>query len=206
MCYAWSMRVSWKTASVVAVLVAAVLAVALYARHSARGEAASGNAVLSAASGANGDAPPSATHDAGAHAGNGPMPLPPAVDLAALRAKLPDNLYWKLGVPVSDAEEAAQRAAAERANNALFGKVQSNTASPEEIKQYFDFKRQLATDYATFARTVIADYGPKLTADERNLYDLSIRMNDQRLKQLTKEETLAIGRRRAYEAHKAGSP
>ena len=196
------MRVSWKTASVVVVLLAAVSAIALVTRRSSRDPAPAETQI----SAATGTAAPSASHAPPPGSATGPLPLPPVVDLGALKAKLPDNLYWKLGVPVADAAEATQRAADEKANNELFGKVQSNTATDAEITRYYDHKRKLASDYATFARTVLDDYGPKLTPDEHNLYDLAIRMNDQRLKQLSREETLARGRHRAYEMRKGTAP
>src|SRR5690606_18462288 len=65
------------------------------------------------------------------------------VDLEALRARMPDNLYWLLGAPTDEPMVLQQRAEEEVRWNELFGKVQSGTASEEEIADYYDHRQRL---------------------------------------------------------------
>lgn len=191
----------WKLLGVIAVVVVTLgLVLALRGSKQPMAEDSSGTTHVSA-----GTSMPPTTTDA-VPAPPPPSPgfpaVPPVVDLAALRKKLPDNLYWSLAAPTTDTAEQDRRGAESRAYNELFGKVQSNTATEPEIARYYAHKREVSRDYAQFARTVLADYGDQLTATERNLYELGAKMNEQRLAQLPGEESRAVDRRRAHEAKK----
>ncbi len=119
------------------------------------------------------------------------------VDLDALRARLPDNLYWTLGAPTED--ENALRARSDRARqiNELFGKVQSTTASEEEIQQYYAERRRVSDDYIQFAELVLAEYRDQLPEDQIGLYELSVQLHRARLEEIPRDLADALARRRA---------
>lgn len=119
------------------------------------------------------------------------------VDLERLRAKLPDNLYWQLGAPTQDPQVLRLRAEEEHRWNELFGKVQSNTATEEEIHRYYDHRRQVSEDYLAFAKLVLAEYGDKLPERDRGLYELSIKMHTTRLEEIPRQTEEALRRREA---------
>lgn len=121
------------------------------------------------------------------------------VDLAYLRARIPDNLYWRLGQPTQDPELLRQRAEEEQRWNELYGKVQSNTASEEEVQRYYDHRRQLSEDYIEFARLVLAEYGGELPERDRGMYELSIEMHGSRLAEIPRQLEDALARKRAHD-------
>ncbi len=158
-----------------------------------------------------GDAPPSRLSPGtaiaiGLDAGVPPEPgsdTPPAtqapgkhpVDLARLRERLPDNLYWELGVPTKDPRVLQQRAEEGQRWNELYGKVLSNTASEEEIHRYYDHRRRVSEDFIAFASLVLQEYGPQLPEQERGLYELSIQMHRTRLAELPRQREDALSRK-----------
>ncbi|RKG98067.1 hypothetical protein [Corallococcus carmarthensis] len=125
---------------------------------------------------------------------SGPYP----VDLEALRAKLPGNLYWEMDAPTKDPEELRRREAVKAKWNTLFGKVQANEASEEEVHQYYEHRRQVSEDAITFATTMLKDYGDKLPSEHRGLLELSVNMHRTRLAELPRQETDALARREAH--------
>ena len=133
----------------------------------------------------------------------GAVALVHPVDLTALRAKLPDNLYWELGAPTRDEAVLARRAEEEQRMNDLFGKVQSNTASVEEIHQYHDRRRAISEDYLRFAKLVLEDHGEDLSDEERGLYELSIKMNESRLRDIPRRVEDALDRKRRHDQRRA---
>jgi hypothetical protein len=122
------------------------------------------------------------------------------VDLERLREKLPDNLYFRLGAPTEDTDILAAREEEERRWNDLYGKVQSNTATEEEIQRYYDHRRALSEDYIKFAELVLAEYGDKLPEQDRGLYELAIKMHRGRLGEIPKQIEDARARSAAHEA------
>jgi hypothetical protein len=127
--------------------------------------------------------------------------LPEPIDLEALRARLPDNRYWTLGQPTSDPAVAQARAEAARAENELYGKVLSGTATDDEIHGYYDERRRLLTDYAEIARAVLAD--PHISERDRGLFDLALRMDQDRLAELPRELDAAMARKVEQEQRRA---
>lgn len=132
-----------------------------------------------------------------------PPPPPPSegprqhpVDLAKLRERLPHNLYWQLGAPTDDPTVLRQREEETQRWNTLHGKVVSNTATEEEIHEYFEHRRAVSEDFIEFARTVLEQYGDQLPEQERGLYELSIRMHSTRLEELPRETDEALERKR----------
>ncbi|MFP2912180.1 hypothetical protein ACLESD_45600, partial [Pyxidicoccus sp. 3LFB2] len=143
--------------------------------------------------------------------GPGLLPQPPSspddevapqvhpVDLTALRAKLPDNVYWTLGAPTQDPEVLKQRDEESRRWNDLYGKVLSGTATEAEVRQYYAHRRKVSEDLIVFATTVLADYGDQLPEQERGLYELSLDMHRTKLSELPRQEQEALARRQEQE-------
>ena len=194
-CYGFVMRTRSMMAIAITSLVAVVLVIALARRGTP--DPAPAETRVSAAS-----APVTPAAPAPSGASGGMPALPPAVDLDALRKKLPDNLYRKHGVPTDEPKELERRALDDHDWNVRLGKVQSNTASEPEIARYYDHRRQLSHDYAELSRTILTDYGPNLDEQNKGVFGLAAQMNEQRLKQLPLEESRALARHKAYEASK----
>lgn len=125
-------------------------------------------------------------------------PAPYPVDLEALRAKLPGNLYFELDAPTKDPAELSRREGVKAKWNALYGKVLSNEATEEEVHQYYEHRRQVSEDAITFATTMLQDYGDKLPSEHRGLLELSVNMHRTRLAEIPRQESDALARREAH--------
>ncbi len=117
------------------------------------------------------------------------------VKMEDLRAKLPDNLYWELDAPTRDPEVLQRRAEAQRKWNELFGKVQSGDATEEEIHRYYDHRRKLSEDYLAVANLMLSEYGARLPESDKGLIELSIRMHQDRLAEVPRQEQDALARK-----------
>jgi hypothetical protein len=129
----------------------------------------------------------------------GAVQLVNPVDLAALRDKLPDNLYWQLGAPTEDPEVLGRRREEEERMNDLLGKVQSGAATEEEINQYYDRRKKISEDYIEFASAVLEDYGRELSEEDQGLYALSVRMHKAKLEEIPRKVADALARRELQE-------
>ncbi|MFP2957103.1 hypothetical protein ACLEPN_04515 [Myxococcus sp. 1LA] len=121
------------------------------------------------------------------------------VDLQVIRAKLPDNLYWRMAAPTQDAGELERRAAEDRRWNELYGKVLSADATVEQIHEYYGHRRKVSQDFITFSTEVLAQFGDVMPERDRGLYELSINMHRTRLADLPGQEQDALERREAQE-------
>ncbi|WP_437505890.1 hypothetical protein [Sorangium sp. So ce1099] len=121
------------------------------------------------------------------------------VDLERLRAQLPDNLYWQLGAPTDDPRELQERAGEQKRWEELFGKVQSNTASEEEVRHYYEHSRRVSEDYIQFASLVLAQHRDELPERDKGLYELSIRMHRSRLAEIPRQIEGALARTQAQD-------
>lgn len=126
------------------------------------------------------------------------MSAPPAeypVKWEELRARLPDNLYWELGVPTKDPAVLQKRAEEGRKWNEIFGKVQSGDATEEEIHTYYDHRRKISEDYLAVANMMLSQYGDRLPDRDKGLIDLSIRMHQDRLAEVPRQLNDALARK-----------
>ncbi|WP_426730029.1 hypothetical protein [Myxococcus faecalis] len=130
------------------------------------------------------------------------QPKPYPLDLEALRARLPDNLYWELGAPTKDPELIRKREEEARRWNELFGRVQAGDATEAEIQQYYERRRKVSEDMLLFATTVLEEQGDELPERDRGLYELSINMHRTRLSEYPRQEADALAHRRAQEARR----
>ncbi|ACY16575.1 hypothetical protein [Haliangium ochraceum] len=117
------------------------------------------------------------------------------VDLEALRARIPDNLYWQRDGPTEDPEELARREAEAEQRNQQLGKILSGTASEAEIDAYYDHRERLSRDYISFAKLVLSEYGEELPARDRGLYELSMELHAARLLEVPRKREQALQRK-----------
>lgn len=118
------------------------------------------------------------------------------VNLEELREKLPDNRYWELGLPTSDPEVAKARAARAKRNNELFGRTQTGEATEPEIRAYYAEQRRVSEDYLKLSELVLIEKGKELAERDRGMFELSVSLHRARLKQIERDLSDALARRR----------
>lgn len=118
------------------------------------------------------------------------------VDLEELRVRLPDNRYWDLAAPTSDPAVAKVRAERARRNNELFGRTQTGEATEPEIRAYYAEQRRVSEDYLRLSVVVLAEKGDELPERDRGMFELSAQLHRARLKQIERDLTDALARRR----------
>ncbi|HET9449766.1 MAG TPA: hypothetical protein VFO83_02740, partial [Aggregicoccus sp.] len=131
----------------------------------------------------------------------GPLQLPEGseyrVDLVRLREQLPHNRYWRDAAPTQDPELLREREEEVRRWNTLFGKVQANEASEEEVRLYYGYRRQLSEDYIALSQQILENGGGGLSEREQALHQLNIQLHRARLAELPRQEEEALARREA---------
>ena len=134
-------------------------------------------------------APPSSAPDAPA-AGDAPSELPlglGAVDLAAVRAALPDNLYWQTAAPTQDPQLLEEREREKAFRNEQYGKILSGTGTEEEILDYYDHRMRVSTDYVAFTDYLLEHYGSDLTDQDLTLLHVARRLQLARLEEIPRK-------------------
>jgi hypothetical protein len=165
-------------------------------------------------------APPAAAAEAAppaspsARAEPGPPPAPPAgsafapgdpafawagVDMDAVRAAMPENLYWKLAMPTQDAAILREREEIRARWNQEYGKVQASTATETEVRDYFAHRRRLSADYVEFTTYLLDHYGEVLPERDVGLLELAREMHLARLEEIPRKLSEALERREAHE-------
>jgi hypothetical protein len=122
------------------------------------------------------------------------------VDLEAVRAAMPDNLYWKLSAPTQDPRLIEERAAERARWNVEYGKILSGTASEEEIRAYFDHRARLSGDYVEFVTHVLDHYEETLPERDVGLLKLARRLHQARLEEIPRKVEEALERKREQDA------
>jgi hypothetical protein len=123
-----------------------------------------------------------------------------SVDLEAIRAALPDNLYWEMSSPTKDPEVLSKRQAERERWNLEYGKVLSNTATAEEIDAYYAHRQRLSEDYLEFVVYLLTNYGYEIPARDVALLKLAAEMHNARLEELPRQIAEAHQRREAHDA------
>jgi hypothetical protein len=122
------------------------------------------------------------------------------VDLDAVRAVMPDNMYWRMSAPTKDPEIIRQREEERERWNVEYGKVLSNTATAEEIDAYYALRQRLMNDNIAFAGYLLAAYGQKLPEQDVALLKLAVKLNLARLEEIPRQITEAQQRREEHDA------
>ncbi len=121
------------------------------------------------------------------------------VDMKALQATIPANLYWTMSSPTKDEALLEWRAQERDRWNVEYGKVLSGTGTEEEVAAYYAYRQRLSNDYVEFAGYVLAHYGDKLPPQDVQLLKLAMDMHLVRLEELPRQLAEAQDRRRAHE-------
>lgn len=122
------------------------------------------------------------------------------VDLNAVRAALPRNLYWTMSAPTKDPAVREAREAERARWNVEYGKVLSNTATAEEVDAYYMHRKRLSSDYVELATHLLVNYGTKLPKRDVGLFKLAIDMHLARLEEIPRQLAEAHERRVAHDA------
>ena len=133
------------------------------------------------------------------------------VELERLRARMPDNLYWRLGAPTSDPALLAEREQHRRRMRQAKGRITAGMTSEEEIRAYFDEQRRISEDFLALAQAVLAEHGGELSDRDRGLYELTARLHAARLAEMDRRLEEALERKRVQDRRRAewrgaGSP
>ncbi|HWO24515.1 MAG TPA: hypothetical protein VNO30_37490 [Kofleriaceae bacterium] len=121
---------------------------------------------------------------------------PYPVDLEDLRARLPANRYWEIGVPTRDPAVARARAERAKRSNELFGRTQTGEATEPEIRAYYAEQQRVSEDYLQLSLLVLQEKGDQLPERDRGMFELSAKMHKDRLIQIQRDLADALARRR----------
>ena len=121
------------------------------------------------------------------------------VDLAAVRAAMPNNLYWKLSMPTTDAALLREREEIRADWNRQYGKVLSNTATEQEVRDYYAHRLRLSADSVEFATYLLDHYRDVLPERDVRLLELARELHLARLEELPRNLSDALERREAHE-------
>jgi len=122
------------------------------------------------------------------------------VDLEDVRRALPDNLYWETNVPTDDEAELARRAEVRSEWNAEYGKILSNTATEQEIEDYYAYRQRVSEDAIEFANYLLNHYEEVLPPKDVGMLELAIELHMARLEEFPRKIAEAHERRVAAAA------
>ena len=135
--------------------------------------------------------------------GEGAVDEPPpfaSIDLEAVRAALPDNLYWETAAPTQDPRLLGDRERARTHWNDQYGKLLSGTGTEEEIRAFFDHRMQISSDYVRFVDWVIEHQGEGLSEQDLSLLHIAKRLHLARLEEVPRRMQEALDRKAKQDA------
>lgn len=121
------------------------------------------------------------------------------LDFEAIRERTPDSLYWLMAAPTDDPQVLQARAQAREDRNRQYGKVVSNTATVEEIHDYYAYRRKLSEDYIEVLQLILDQHGGELSERDAGLFDLTISMHSARLAEIPSKLDDALQRKAEYD-------
>ena len=122
------------------------------------------------------------------------------VDMDAIRAAMPDNLYWKMAMPTQEPRVLQERDEERARWNDEYGKVLSGQATEEEVRAYYAHRYRLSTDYVEFVNYVLDHYEGELPDQDVGLLHLARRLHLARLQEIPRKIEEALERKRAQDA------
>jgi hypothetical protein len=123
-----------------------------------------------------------------------------ALDMDAVRAAMPNNVYWAMAAPTKDPDLLKWREDERARWNVEYGKVLSNTATAEEIDAYFAERKRLSDDYLEFVVHVLANYSGAIPREGVSMLKLAGELHAARLEEMPRHQAEAHARREAHEA------
>jgi len=123
-----------------------------------------------------------------------------SVDFDAVRDAMPNNLYWQLAMPTTDAALLQEREEIRAYWNTQYGKVLANTGSVEEVDAYFEHRRRLSADYVEFTSYLLDHYGDVLHERDVGMLELARELHLARLEELPRRHAEALERRATHAA------
>lgn len=124
------------------------------------------------------------------------------LDFEAIRRQTPRSLYWLMAAPTDDPEVLDARARARAERNRQYGKVVSNTATVEEIHDYYAYRRKLSEDYIEVLQLILDEHGDELSERDTGLFELTISMHSARLAEIPAKLDDALHRKTEYDEAK----
>ena len=126
-----------------------------------------------------------------------------SIDLDAARAALPDNSYWETAAPTTDPRLLGDRERADKARNEQYGRILSGDATDADIKEFFDRRMRLSSDYVRFVDWVLDHQGSKLSDQDLELLHVAKRLHLARLEEIPRRMQEAIDRKAKQDAARA---
>jgi hypothetical protein len=121
------------------------------------------------------------------------------LDYESLRKQTPDSLYWLMAAPTDDPAVLEARSKARQERNEQYGRVVSNTATVEEIRDYYAYKRKLSEDYVEVVQLILDEHGDELSERDVGLLELALSMHSSLLGELPRKEDDALQRKAEYD-------
>jgi hypothetical protein len=125
------------------------------------------------------------------------------VDLEAIRAEMPDNLYFRMSAPTDDPAVLEQRDAERARWNDEYGKVLSGTATEAEIDTFYEHRRRVSADSVEFASYVLDHHRGELPPRDVELLELGRRLHLARLAEIPRKHQEAYARKRQQDEARA---
>lgn len=122
------------------------------------------------------------------------------IDFDEIRRALPDSMYWKMAFPTKDPGLIAERQRIRDEWSAASAKIQSNTATDEEIDAYYAAQQQLSNDYLEFLVYLGDHYGNDVPRSEMGALKLAGQMHLAKLEEMPRRIAEAKERHAAHEA------
>ncbi|MEZ4217298.1 MAG: hypothetical protein R3E88_12520 [Myxococcota bacterium] len=121
------------------------------------------------------------------------------VDLDAVRDEMPDNLFWTLSAPTTDARVLRDREETRAEWNRRFGRVQANLADEAEVRDYFALRQRISADAVEFSSHLLDRYRDVLPERDVGLLELARTLHLARLEEMPARLSEALERRRLHE-------
>lgn len=125
------------------------------------------------------------------------------IDLEALKAEMPDNLYWEMGAPTQDEAVKAMRKEKRDHWRQQANKISANQASEEEIRDYYEHQNTLSEDYVAFTAEVIKRNGHELPDTDYQMLTLAAKMHLNRLQEIPAQLARSLDQRQQFQDRKA---
>lgn len=120
------------------------------------------------------------------------------VDLEGIQNDIPDNLYWTYGAPTQDESLLALREESKAHWKAQFAKVLSNTATEQEIEDYYAHQQAISTDYVEFATILLNRHHQDLSERDYAMQSLARNLHLGRLEEIPGKLHNAIERAKQH--------